>query len=176
MNVEITGRHIVITDAIRDYILRKLNKLSRTLGDELNVHVVLEVEKERHLAEILLKSKLLNLTVQGETRDLYSTITRAVEKLERQALKRKSKRIESKRHIAKASALARKSEVPGDSSTEKPDGILVEEIQKKPMEVEEAVMELSESDYPFVVFRNVESGLLNVLYRRRDGSLALICG
>ena len=56
----------------------------------------------------------------------------------------------------------------------KSNGIQEEEAHRKPMTVEEAVIELNHSDYPFVVFRNSDSGIVNVLYRRKDSSLGLI--
>src|SRR5206468_3297382 len=140
-------------------------------------HVILGVEKDRHTAEMLLKSKLLDLTGTGQTDDMYSSITRAVEKLEKQGIKHKTKIIETKRHIAKAKSVAEKSGV-GVAASAAPrarrNGIQEEEARKKPMGVEEAVLELGHSDYPFVVFRNADSGAVNVLYRRKDGSLGLI--
>jgi len=134
------------------------------------------VEKERQKAEILLKSKLLDLTGKGQTDDMYNSIVRAIEKLERQALKHKSKIIEGKRQRAKAKSVAMKLGVgePSGRVLARSNGIQEEEAQRKPMAVEEALIELNHSEYPFVVFRNSESGTVNVLYRRRDGSLGLI--
>jgi len=106
MNVEITGRHVLVTTAIRTYVLKRLRKFSKLFGDEINFHVILDVEKDRHTAEVLLKSKRLDVTGSGETKDMYSSISRALEKLERQALKHKNKVIETKRHIAKAKSVA----------------------------------------------------------------------
>ncbi len=175
MNVEITGRHVLVTTAIRTYVLKRLRKFSKLFGDEINFHVILDVEKDRHTAEVLLKSKRLDVTGSGETKDMYSSISRALEKLERQALKHKSKVIETKRHIAKAKSVAEKSGAGlRRASPRRRDGIQEEEARRKPMAVEEAVLELGQSDYPFVVFRNVDSGEVNVLYRRKDGSLGLI--
>jgi putative sigma-54 modulation protein len=177
MNVEITGRHIEITPAIQNYVLNRLRKFARILGEDLTFHVIIDVEKQRHTAEILLKSKLLDLTGKGETADMYSSIIRAIEKLERRALRQKSKIIETKRQRAKARSVAVKSgvsEQKAASAAVRRNGIQEEEAHKKPMAVEEAVMELGHSDYPFIVFRNVESGSVNVLYRRKDGSLGLI--
>jgi putative sigma-54 modulation protein len=177
MNVEITGRHVVITPALRTYIMKRLRKFNRLLGDEASIHVIIDVEKARHTAEILLKSKLVDLTCKGQTGDMYASILRAIEKLERQALKRKTRIIETKRQRARAKAAAEKS---GMSAIRRPlregrsDGIALEELDRKPMTVEEATLELRNSDYPFVVFRDLESSAVNVLYRRRDGSLALI--
>jgi len=177
MHVEITGRHIEITPAIRNYVLKRLRKFTRLLGEEIAFHVIVDVEKQRHTAEILLKSKLLDLTGKGETADMYSSIIRAVEKLERQALKQKSKIIETKRQRAKAQSVAVKTgerEEAAKAAARRRNGSQEEEAHKKPMAVEEAVLELGHSEYPFVVFRNAESGAVNVLYRRKDGLLGLI--
>ena len=174
MNVEITGRHILITPAIRSYVLKRLRKFTKILGSDLSFHVIIAVEKDRHSAEILLKSKLLDLTGTSETKDMYSSIVLALEKLERQALKHKTKIIEKKRHLAKVKSVAEKSGVGVVPVGLGRNGILEEEAHKKPMGLEEAVIELGQSDYPFVVFRSSESGAVNVLYRRKDGSLGLI--
>jgi putative sigma-54 modulation protein len=177
MNVEITGRHVVITPAIRTYVLKRLRKFARILGEDISFHVIVDVEKERQTAEILLKSKLLSLTGTGVTDDMYSSIMRAIEKLERQALKHKSKLIEGKRQRAKAKSVANKlgvAEVSARVLSQRRNGIQEEEAQRKPMAVEEAVLELNHSDYPFVVFRNADSGDVNILYRRKDGTLGLI--
>jgi putative sigma-54 modulation protein len=72
MNVEITGRHVVITPAIRTYVLKRLKKFTRILGEDISFHVIIDVEKERQTAEILLKSKMLSLTGSGVTDDMYA--------------------------------------------------------------------------------------------------------
>ena len=177
MNVEITGRHVVITPAIRSYVLKRLKKFTRILGEDISFHVIIDVEKERQTAEILLKSKKLNLTGSGETDDMYNSILRAIEKLERQALKQKSKLIEGKRQKARAKSVANKmgvAEARAGASAKKRNSIKEEDAQRKPMSVEEALLELNHSDYPFVVFRNADSGTVNILYRRKDGALGLI--
>jgi putative sigma-54 modulation protein len=177
MNVEITGRHVVITPAIRTYVLKRLRKFVKILGEDIKFHVIIDVEKERQSAEILLKSKMLDLTGKGQTDDMYSSIMIAIEKLERQALKQKSKLIEGKRQRAKAKTAAASQDMEEPAAgvlAQRTNGVKEEEAQKKPMAVEEAVLELNHSEYPFVVFRNSESGDINVLYRRSDGTLGLI--
>jgi putative sigma-54 modulation protein len=177
MNVEITGRHVLITPAIRAYVLKRLRKFSKIVGEDVSFHVIIDVQKVRQTAEILLKSKLLNLTGKGQTGDMYSSIVLAIDKLERQALKQKDKIIEVKRHRAKVESVAEKlgvGEPTARSLNRQNKGIQEEEVQQKPMAVEEAVMELSQSEYPFVIFRNIESGDVNVLYRRKNGVLGLI--
>jgi putative sigma-54 modulation protein len=177
MKVEITGRHVVITNAIRTYVMKRLRKFERLLGDDVSFHVIISVEKERHTVEILLKSKLLDLTGKGETSDMYASILRAIEKIERQAVKRKSKKIESKRSRARAKSVEEKTGVPdrGMPAQSSPTGgVFDEEVAGKPMVLEEALIELDQSEYSFVVFRNADSGSVNVLYRRKDGNLGLI--
>lgn len=177
MNVEITGRHVLITPAIRTYVLKRLRKFVKIFGEDIKFHVIIDVEKLRQSAEILLKSKMLDLTGKGQTDDMYSSITIAIEKLERQALKHKSKIIEGKRQRAKAKSVATKSGLAESSAgvlAQRTGRVQEEEAQKKPMAVEEAVLELNHSEYPFIVFRNSESGEVNVLYRQKDGTLGLI--
>ena len=174
MNVEITGRHVEITPAIHSYVLKRLRKFTKIFGDNISFHVVIDVSKARHTAEILLKTKILDLTGKGQTNDMYSAILLAIEKIERQALKHKSKIIETKRHRARVKSVAEKIALPAGLVRTPRDGITEEETQSKPMGIEEAVLELGQSEYPFVVFRNADSGAVNVLYRKKDGSLALI--
>ncbi|MBN2317899.1 MAG: ribosome-associated translation inhibitor RaiA [Acidobacteria bacterium] len=177
MNVEITGRHVVITPAIRTYVLKRLRKFVKILGEDISFHVIINVQKVRQTAEILLKSKSLDLAGKGQTDDMYASIIRAIDKLERQALKHKSKKIEGKRQRAKETSVAVKSGTRRPSTRSRASntgGIQEEEAYRKPMTVEEAVIELNQSDYPFIVFRNSETGIVNVLYRRKDSSLGLI--
>jgi len=107
---------------------------------------------------------------------MYASILRAVEKLEKQALKHKGKIIETKRQRPRTGTVSEK--IAGSATVSRParrtNGIEEEQARKKPMAVEEAVLELAQSKYPFVVFRNADSGDVNVLYRKKDGSLGLI--
>ena len=180
MKVEITGRHIEITPAIRTYVQKKLGKFTRILGDDINFHVIVGVEKERQNVEILLKSRFLELTGKGSSNDLYNSVTLAIEKLERQALKQKGKMIEGKRQKAareKSVKAMVETEEPSPRATRRKTTTVREEaLRKKPMTVEEAVMELEQAEYPFVVFRNSESDEMNVLYRHKKGSLRVIRG
>jgi putative sigma-54 modulation protein len=177
MNVEITGRHIVITPAIRSYVLKRLRKFDKFFGSDASFHVIIDVAKERHTAEILLKSKLLSITGKGVTDDMYASIVLAIEKLERQAIKSKGRLIETKRQKARAKSIEEKTGInrARPAAVRRQNTLILEEdAARTPMAVEDAVSELGQSEYPFLVFRNLESGSINVLYRRKDGSLGLI--
>ena len=91
IHLEMTGRHLDITPALRDFATDKLSKLERLLEGPIEAHVVLGVEKHRHFAEIQIKCKTGNFSSQQETGDLYASIQEVVDKLERQAHKHKEK-------------------------------------------------------------------------------------
>jgi putative sigma-54 modulation protein len=128
--------------------MKRLRKFSKFFGNDVNFHVTIDVEKTRHSAEILLRSKLLNLTGKGQTSDMYSSIILAIEKLERQALERKRKRYEGKRQRSGKSIKAKLSEAQekGEARASGSRGIVEEEAHKKPMAVEEAILELNQSE------------------------------
>ena len=91
MKIDITGRHIEVTPALKEFAEDKLSKLERLLDRELEAHVVLWITKHRHIAEIQVKSGSLVFTSTEETADLYASIGEAVDKLERQVLRHKEK-------------------------------------------------------------------------------------
>jgi putative sigma-54 modulation protein len=97
IHLDMTGRHIDITPALREFTSEKLAKLERLLDGPIEAHVVLGVEKHRHLAEVQIKSKTGQFTCHQETDDLYASIREVCDKLERQALKHKEK-IQSHKH------------------------------------------------------------------------------
>ena len=179
MKVEITGRHIDITPAIRSYVQKKLAKFGKILGDDINFHVIIDVVKDRQKAEILLKSKLLELNGKGQSDDLYNSIIQAIERLERQALKQKGKLIEGKRSKAKEKSVATRTGVGEPTSrvlARKAAGVREETLNRKPMTTDEAILEIEHTAAAFLAFRNADSGDMNVIYRRKDGALRLIRG
>ena len=91
MQLEITGRHIDVTPALREFAEEKLGKLERLLDPPVEVHVVLEIEKHRHKADVKVSSKNGVFSGAQETGDLYASIAEVADKLERQILKSKEK-------------------------------------------------------------------------------------
>jgi putative sigma-54 modulation protein len=182
MNVDITGRQVEITAAIREFTLEKLRKLERLLEGPLEVHVVLGISKHRHVAEIQVKSRTATLSGMEETGDLFASIAEAAEKLERQALKHKEKVTDRKRRegtrapdavaAMQAEATAPVAEpVIDDQATRV---IRSERYRLKPLSLEDALMELESTGHEILVFRDAGSTRINVLYRRGDGHFGLI--
>ena len=91
MKLTVTGRNIEITDGIRNHLNDKMDKTIADLGEAADVHVALSVEKHRHFAEVTVKTKNFTLHSQDETEDLYTSMDKALEKMEKQIRKNKEK-------------------------------------------------------------------------------------
>lgn len=171
MQVLVTFRHIDATDALRQYAEQKVARVHKLMRRPVEAHVVLSVNKRRHIAEITLGGEHLHVNAMEETGDLYSAIDLAMDKIERQIRKHVTKR-RGHKHVAlpepaaaAAPALARRARQP----QLRPERVLVE-----PMTVAAAVRRLGRNDTDVVFFHNEATDALTVLYRRRDGGYALV--
>jgi putative sigma-54 modulation protein len=184
MKLDITGRHIEITPALREYAQDKLSKLERLLDGPLEVHLVLEVEKHRHLAEIQVKSRTAFFSSHQETADLYASINEVVEKLERQALKHKEKTHDHHKHRKgprdpDVAAVIEANATPAaaaEQPVEPPPARIVRtrRHKAKPLSPEDAAHELDASGEDVLLFRNVETDRFNVVFRQKDGNIGLV--
>lgn len=91
MNLNITGHHIEVTPAIRDYVTGKLDKITRHFDQVIDVKVILTVEKLKQKAEVSVHMRGNDVFVQSEDTDMYAAIDSLVDKLDRQILKHKEK-------------------------------------------------------------------------------------
>ena len=91
MKLTVIGRNIEITYGIRNHLNDKIDKTIADLGEAADVHVALSVEKHRHFAEVTVKTKGFTLHSQVETEDLYTSMDKALEKMEKQIRKNKEK-------------------------------------------------------------------------------------
>ena len=175
MDIAVTFRHMEPADSLRTYAEEKISKIQKYLDSPSEAHIVLTVEKFRHLADVTLS--LDGTTIKGveETEDMYSAIDQVMDKIEKQV----------KRHISKTRN--RRSEnlknEPASLADEKEESLTtsqdaqeieVEQMVAKPMDTEEAAMQLNLSRQDFMVFRNAKSREINVIYKRGDGNLRLI--
>jgi len=177
MKLVLTGRHVDVTPALKTFTREKLAKLSNLIDDLAEVHVILTVERHRHTAEIVAHGRHLSLSARGSTADMYSSIGECIERLERQAKKHREKSATKRRRSAarpRTAAAARSTPDGGVDRDGRQRIVKTETFSKKPMSVEEAALQVKGSDFEFFVFRNERSQEVNVLYRRKDGSLGLI--
>ena len=167
MQVMVTFRHMEATDALRRYAESKVERAYKFLRHPIEAHVVLSVTKRRHVAEITLTGKHLSLNATEETGDLYSAIDLAMSKIERQIKKYVTKR-QSRKHTVAAE--------PSTAARSRParPRLKTERVAVEPLSVREAMLRLERMQGDIVVFQNAASETLNILYRRKDGSYALI--
>ena len=177
MNIDIAGRHVEITRALRAYIEERLKKLEALLDGPSKAHVVLASAKRRHLAEIQVKSRTALLSGAKETEDIHASINEVIERLEGQARKHKEKLKEGKkrqgRKIAAAGAEAapappRRTRLQPAAGARSP-MLRSERYRLKPLSAEDAAMELDASGEDLLVYRDARTYRVNVVYRRRDG-------
>src|SRR4051812_43220152 len=102
MKYEYTGRHIEVTPALRSHVENHFDKIKHLFnGNGTNAHIIMEVEKGRHRAEIILKWRDQILTATSTVADMYQSLSQTIVKLEKQALKQKNKVIDKHQKKAK---------------------------------------------------------------------------
>jgi putative sigma-54 modulation protein len=175
MDISVTFRHMQPTESLKNYAEEKVSKIKRYLDVPLEAHVVLSVEKFRHIADVTLSVNGTWIKGIEETEDMYSAIDQVMDKLEKQVKKYLSKVRNRRTENRKGE------ETLGTEETEEEvafglegPSIEVEKMIAKPMDPEEAAMQLSNSQQDFIVFRNSRSEKINVIYKRKDGNLGLI--
>jgi putative sigma-54 modulation protein len=175
MNVQITARNIEITDAIRSYAEKKVAKLEKYFDHITEANVLLEVQKNLHIVEVLITAKGVFMKGLEKSEDLYASIDLAVDKIEKQLVKYKEK-LKSKKLMDKEFKAPLKLNVLDVESfdADEPRVVVSKDMPVKPMDVEEAVMQMDLLNKAFFVFRNAETGDLSVVYKRDDGNIGLI--
>ena len=141
---------------------------------EVEIEVVLKVQRELHVADITIQVGGLLVRGEGKTDDMYASINVAVDRIERQIRKYKTR---INRRMRKLDAQAAGVAVAGQAEDEDADGprlVKTKRFDVKPMSVEEAIMQMELLGHDFYVFRNDSTGGVNVVYRRNDGDYGLI--
>ena len=175
MEFEYTGRHMDVTPALRAHVEDHFQKIDHIFNDTTaRAHVIIEVEKNRQIGEILVHWRDHTLTATDTNADMYMALTRAIAKIEKQALKLKKKIIDRKQGGKRASAVAPQPDGQLEASPRAPRIVNARRYAVKPMTAEEAAMRLSGEDDQFLVFRDADTDRVGVLYKRKDGDFGLI--
>jgi putative sigma-54 modulation protein len=175
MEFEYTGRHIDVTPAIRTHVEDHFQKLEHIFNDSTaRAHVIIEVEKNRQIGEVLVHWREHTLTATDTNADMYQALTRAIAKIEKQALKLKKKIIDRKQGAKSAGAVAPQPDGDLEASPAGPRIIPARRYAVKPMTVEEAALQLSVEADQFLVFRDADTQRIGVIYKRKDNNFGLI--
>ena len=175
MKFEYTGRHVVVSPAIRKHVEDHFKKLDHIFNDSTaTTHVIIDVEKSRHIGEVVVYWRDHTLTAKVVNADMYMALTAAIAKIEKQALKLKNKIIGRKQGAKRAAVVAPMPDGHLEASPRPPRIIAARRYTVKPMTAEEAALRLTSEPDQFVVFRDADTARLGVLYKRRDGNFGLI--
>ncbi len=175
MQFIVSFRHIETSDPLKVYAEEKLSRIKKYLAEPIEAHIVLKVEKFRHIAEVSIDAPGVHLNGAEETDDMYSSIDLLADSLEAQVRKGKGK-VRSRRSNPSVKEAPVLTEFAKEVSfkEDEPRIIRTEQVYAKPMDLDEAVMQLNLSTGGFMVFTNRGTNRINVLYRRKDGNLGLI--
>ena len=173
MQTSVTFKNLDPSDHLKSYVGEKLDRFDKYLDNPAEANVVLSVQKFRHIAEVNIIGDRLKINGKEETNDMYSAIDMVLDKLEKQIKKSKQK---TREHRSKAKYTIREIDdydALGYEDDHEPQ-VRVMNIEYKPMDVEEAVMQMNLISNNFLVFTNSQTDRVNVLYRRKDGHYGLI--
>ncbi|GBG06359.1 sigma-54 modulation protein [Paenibacillus agaridevorans] len=178
MNYNIRGQRFQVTDALREYVEKKLSRLERYFESPITseINVTLSVTKAQHTVEVMIPLVGVMLRAEDKSEDMYASIDMVVDKLERQIRKYKTKVNRKFRQGSGVRALFREEGSAVSVLEEEEDLELVRTKRHilKPMDVEEAILQMNMVGHNFFVFANAESKEVNVVYRRSDGKYGLI--
>lgn len=168
MKYTIRGQKLEVTDAIRDYAVSKIDKMEKYFDkpEDVSVKVVFSIRGREQKVEITINSINFDLRSEVSHSDMYAAIDLAVDKLEQQMRKFKSK-LMSKERV----------EIIYDDIID--DDVLEEVVKRKkvylkPMDEEEAIMQMELLGHTFFVFKDIKTEKVNVLYKRLDGAYGVI--
>jgi len=184
MRVSIAGRRLEVTDALKGHVEDRLEKVRAHFDKAIDVNVVLTVEKHRHIAEITVHANGVRIRGKESSDDMYSSVDTVIDKIDRQILKFKDRNHRFQPRKGKVAVLptgeisatveAEREEPAVATEAAGPRAIVREPITMKPMNVDEAAMQLEISNDMFLVFSNADTQRVNVLYAKNDGTFGLI--
>lgn len=183
MATEITGRNFEVTSEIRDMLEKKLSRIEERLFDDvIDVRIVLQVEKYRNICEIMILGKEHDVkSVQESDESMQDAINAAIDHAKRQAQKHRKKIRDHKQKGHKKSTpeawevqVIAPSLLKNEGDNSRMRIIRTNNLPIRPMSIEHAALLLDDSKNEFIVFRDVDTDKVSVIYKRKDNNLGLI--
>lgn len=175
MDIEYRGKNVEIAPALRSYAEKKLAKLDRLVEPVKPAQLVLSVEGENQVIEVTIPLSRFILRAEESQLDMYSAVDMVVDKLERQLKKHKAKLYKRYRQVGLKAGISES--ISEQEKTKEPDPFPIVKTKRfalKPMDEEEAIMQMNLLGHDFFVFFNADSEDVNVVYKRKDGNYGLI--
>ena len=177
LKYNVRGENIEVTSALREYVEKKLSKLNKFFEDTTvaTAHVNMKVYSDKTAkVEVTIPLPYLVLRAEETSPDMYASIDLVTDKLERQIRKYKTK-VNRK---AREKGLKNLEFVPAEKDEEKKDkgfdGVRTKQVSVKPMDSEEAILQMDMLGHDFFIYQDAETNGINIVYRRRDGRYGLI--
>lgn len=186
-DIKITGRHVEVTDSMKDYAMEKISKIERFINRIIEVNIIMDIQKLEHRVEIILSFGSMKVTSAASSTDMYASIDKAVDKLAAQLRRYKSK---IQDHHAKGKSIVdmnvnvfkkpfEDDEFEFDEEIEnndhQPPAIIMQETKPlKTLTYDEAIMKMDLSGDKFLIFKNEADQKLKVIYSRNDGNYGII--
>ena len=172
MRYNIRGEKLVITDAIKDYAEEKLGKLDKYLkSDDITANVLAKVRGNSQIVEVTIPTSRFILRSEEENEDLYAAIDLVTDKLERQIRKNKTRLNRNVKESVKEFNFDYELSVEEEA---KEKVVKRKKLEMKPMDEEEAILEMELLGHNFFVYKDMNTDSINVLYKRKDGDYGLI--
>ncbi len=170
MQISVTFRQIEPSEALKNYVTDRLGKFKRYLEGPVEAHVVLGLEKFRHLADVTIDSNGRIIKGKEENTDMYAAIDLVMDKIDMQL-----KKFRDKQRGPKGDRSARSTVAVEAEAEEAPlPAVRRKQVEVPPLQVDDAVELMQTSGDDLLVFTNVANGGLNILYRRQDGNFVLV--
>ena len=174
MRFNIHGKKLEVTDSIRSYIEEKIGRLDKYFEnpDDITATVLIKLRGNNQVVEVTINANKFMLRGEEEHKDLYASIDKVSDKIERQIRKNKtrmSKRVDKDFTKEFVLNFENNDEVENSSNIVKR-----KVIESKPMNEEEAILQMELIGHDFFAFRNIDTGEVEVLYRRKDGDYGIL--
>ncbi len=173
MRIDIRGDKVKVTEAIKKQVEEKLGKLDQYFEkpEELKAYVVIRVRNKEQIIEVTIPTPKFTLRSETSEEDLYAAIDFTVDKLERQIRKNKTKMRRKFKDVLQYEMMNDALE-----TEEEPESQIVRRktIELRPMDEEEAILQMELVDHDFFIFKNIDTESVSVLYKRKDGSYGII--
>lgn len=168
LKIQYKSRNVEISDAMKNYFERKVEKIERIIDDpSADIEVKFEKERENNIVEATLKLRSIIIRAKETTTDFYASMDGCIDTIEKRFKRLKERYTTLKREKPQPQPTEVESE-------EEQKIVKVKRFVLSPIDVNEAIVEMEMLGHQFFVFRNVDDGQINVLYKREDGNYGLI--
>jgi len=177
MNIHVTFKQLDSSEQLKQYAVKRLEKLSKFIPNDENVEifVTLSIDKFRHIADVNIRGKHLHVSALEKSDDMYASIDMVLDKLESQ-VKKQFEKLKDKHRSARQARMVRMDVLSFDDDENHRGHSIVrsDSYEPKPLYVDEAAVQLDKSSHEFLVFINADTDKVNVLYKLKNGDLGLI--